>query len=162
MELNLNKEVVRGDLAFPPEMRSRERIKIESSTEIRGIEDIIESRHLGRSLARKMGFSQGSSTLIATVISELARNILLYAKQGKIALAVIRKTGRKGLMIVASDTGPGIENIQDALMSGYSSSGGLGLGLSGVRQIVDEFNIESRFGEGTKVTVVLWSEDQGL
>lgn len=156
MELNLDNEIVQADHLFPRENRFRQRIKFDTSTEVNGVEDIIESRHLGRLLAQKMGFSQGSSTLIATVISELARNIVLYARHGKIALAAVREGGRRGLMIVASDTGPGIENIQDALMSGYSSSGGLGLGLSGVRQIVDEFDIESRLGEGTKVMVVLW------
>ena len=156
MKLNLTNEDVHRDHLFSTEINTAQRIKFDTSTRIRGMEDIIESRHLGRVLARKIGFSQGGVTLIATVISELARNILLYAKKGKIVLAAIQKGSRRGLMIVASDDGPGIDNIQDALMSGYSSSGGLGLGLSGVRQIVDEFDIESHKGKGTKVTAALW------
>lgn len=156
MKLNLTKKDADSERLLLPETTTAQRVKFDTSTEIFGMEDIIESRHLGRVLAQRIGFSEGSATLVATVISELARNIVLYAHEGKIVLRAIQKGRRRGLLIVASDDGPGIENIQDALMSGYSSSGGLGLGLSGVRQIVDEFDIESRKGKGTKVTAALW------
>ena len=96
------------------------------------------------------------STLVATAISELARNIVLYAKTGEIVLSRVSTDQHVGLIITAADKGPGIANIQHALMSGYSSSGGLGLGLPGVRQMVDEFDIKSRPGEGTQVTALMW------
>lgn len=131
---------------------------IESVVNIQGIEDIIEARHQGRLLARKLGFAMGHCTLLATVISELARNIVLYAKQGEIVIAKVKNGVQEGIKVVASDNGPGIENVQHALRSGYSSSGGLGLGLSGVQQIVDEFDIESELSQGTKVSVVMWQE----
>jgi serine/threonine-protein kinase RsbT len=132
-------------------------VRIETKVSIRGVEDIVEARQKGRALAQELGFSMTQSTLVATAISELARNIVLYAnKQGEITLSRVSSDNRVGLIITATDNGPGIANIQHALMSGYSSSGGLGLGLPGVRQMVDEFDIRSRVGEGTQVTALMW------
>lgn len=124
---------------------------------IQDIEDIVQARQKGRSLAQELNFSPTQSTLVATVISELARNIILYAGNGLITLTRIKsETGRECLQIVASDNGPGIEDISRALISGYSSSGGLGLGLPGVRQLADEFHIKSVVGYGTTVTVSMF------
>lgn len=134
---------------------SRE-IRIETKVTIKGVEDIVDARQKGRALAQELGFSMTQSTLIATAISELARNIVLYAKTGEIILARVTNESHRGIIITAADKGPGIANIQHALMSGYSSSGGLGLGLPGVRQMVDEFDIKSRPGEGTQVTALMW------
>lgn len=131
-------------------------VHIEAKVTIKAVEDIVEARQKGRALAQELGFSMTQSTLVATAISELARNIVLYAKTGEIVLSRVSTEHDVGLIIHATDKGPGIANIQHALMSGYSSSGGLGLGLPGVRQMVDEFDIKSRPGEGTQVTALMW------
>lgn len=131
-------------------------VRVEARVTIKAVEDIVEARQKGRALAQELGFSMTQSTLVATAISELARNIVLYAKTGEIILSRVSTEHDVGLIISAVDKGPGIANIQHALMSGYSSSGGLGLGLPGVRQMVDEFDIKSRPGEGTQVTALMW------
>ena len=131
-------------------------IRVEAKITIKAVEDIVEARQKGRALAQELGFSMTQSTLVATAISELARNIVLYAKTGEIVLSRVSTDQHVGLIITAQDKGPGIANIQHALMSGYSSSGGLGLGLPGVRQMVDEFDIKSRPGEGTQVMALMW------
>jgi serine/threonine-protein kinase RsbT len=105
-----------------------------------------------------MGFPSGPATLIATAISELARNILLYAHRGEITLTPLRVASRRGLMVVARDRGPGIPDVDRALQDGYSTSGRLGLGLPGVRRLVDEFSLETRSGQGTTVVVKKWAD----
>jgi serine/threonine-protein kinase RsbT len=117
---------------------------------------IIEARQVGRQLALELGFSATDGTLIATAISELARNILLYAKTGEILLRVIENDGRRGIGVIARDQGPGIPDVARALQGGYSTSGGLGLGLAGTRRVMDEFELSSVVGQGTTVTVTKW------
>lgn len=124
---------------------------------IRGTEDIVAARQQGRLLAQQLDFTTTQTTLVATVISELARNILVYAGRGEIILARLGGNPRRGLQIEAADNGPGIADIERAMRSGYSSSGGLGLGLSGIRKMVDEFDISSRVGTGTHITSTMWS-----
>jgi serine/threonine-protein kinase RsbT len=119
--------------------------------------DIVIARQQGRSLAGRLGFSLTEATLVATAISELARNILLYAGRGTIALRPIDDRARRGILIVASDQGPGIADIRQVLAGGYSTSGGLGLGLCGVRGLMDDFDIVSEVGAGTTVTLRKWS-----
>jgi serine/threonine-protein kinase RsbT len=119
-------------------------------------QDIVAARQKGRSLAVALGFSSGDATLIATAISELARNIVTYAKCGEIRLTVINGSARQGIRLVAQDRGPGISDIQQALRDGFSTSGSLGLGLPGVRRLVDEFEIVSEKNQGTIVTVHKW------
>ncbi|MCC6526344.1 MAG: ATP-binding protein [Polyangiaceae bacterium] len=119
-------------------------------------EDIVRARQLGRTMAGELGFSPRDVTLIATAISELARNILQYAGEGEIEVSAIESGQEQGLAVVATDRGPGIENVQRALQRGYSTSGGLGLGLPGVRQLVDDFRIESAPGRGTTVSTQKW------
>ncbi len=128
----------------------------ESSIPVRSDADIVFARQKGRELAAALGFAATDLTLIATAISELARNIVLYAKRGRIALKGIERNGRRGIMVVARDDGPGIPNVARALQSGFSTSGGLGLGLPGVRRLTDEFDIVSAVGRGTTVTVKKW------
>lgn len=123
---------------------------------IRSDIDIVTARHQGRSLAAQIGFSLTDATLIATAISELARNIVSYAKHGEIMLRRIENTRSQGLLIVANDNGPGIGNINNVMRDGYSTSGGLGLGLPGVKRLMDEFTIESRVGAGTTISVKKW------
>jgi serine/threonine-protein kinase RsbT len=123
-------------------------------------QDIVLARQKGRLLANEAGFSAVDSTLIATAISELARNIVSYAKTGEILLTTLQESRRKGILIVASDNGPGIPDIRLALRDGFSTSGSLGLGLPGVRRLVDEFQIISSIGQGTVVKVTKWRQDQ--
>lgn len=95
-------------------------------------------------------------SLIATAISELARNILRYAKHGEIVIGHDDNSGKQGIVVVARDEGPGIRSIEQALQVGFSTSGGLGLGLPGVRRLTDEFEISSKPGRGTVVTIKKW------
>jgi serine/threonine-protein kinase RsbT len=118
--------------------------------------DLIEARQVGRQLALELGFSATDGTLIATAISELARNILLYAKTGQILLRVIENNGRRGIVVVAQDDGPRIPDVARALQGGYSTAGGLGLGLAGTRRVMDEFELSSLVGQGTTVTATKW------
>jgi serine/threonine-protein kinase RsbT len=119
--------------------------------------DVVTARQQGRAMALQTGFSASEATLIATAISELARNIVSYAHQGSVTLKPVHgPNGTTGLTIVASDSGPGIVDVNLALRDGYSSSGGLGLGLPGVRRLMDEFDIASGAGSGTTVTITKW------
>lgn len=118
--------------------------------------DILEARKCGRELAASMGFAPIDCTLIATAISELARNIVLYAGAGEIRLRREITLGGAGIAIVASDKGPGIRDLRAALQAGYSTSRGLGLGLPGVKRIMDEFDMESKHRHGTTVTIKKW------
>ena len=118
--------------------------------------DIVAARQQGRTLALKLSYSSTEATLIATAISELARNIVRYAKRGQIVLAKTTNGTNPGVVVVARDDGPGIADVSRAVAGGYSTSGGLGLGLSGVRRLMDEFEISSEPGKGTTVTVTRW------
>jgi len=121
-------------------------------------QDIVSARQRGRAMANELGFSSGDATLIATAISELARNIVAYASRGRITLNVINGMNRQGISVTASDDGPGIPDIPQALRDGFSTSGSLGLGLPGVRRLVDEFEITSQPGQGTTVVVKKWRQ----
>lgn len=125
---------------------------------IRSDHDIVLARQKGRTIAVELGFSSGDATLIATAISELARNIVSYARTGKIVLSKIQSSSRTGIQVVAWDAGPGIPDVQQALRDGFSTSGSLGLGLPGVRRLMDEFGINSKSGHGTIVMVKKWRQ----
>lgn len=127
-----------------------------SQIPIKSVSDIVKARQEGRRLAEQIGFSSTDVTLIVTAISELARNIVLYAGEGEIVLTPVHRSAKRGLTVVARDNGPGIPDVTLALQDGYSTSGGLGLGLPGVRRLMDEFQIESEVGSGTAVTVRKW------
>ena len=118
--------------------------------------DIVLARQQGRTMAGSIGFGATDATLIATAISELARNIVMYAQKGEVMMRSVETAHSKGILIVARDDGPGIPSIQDVLRDGYSTSGGLGLGLPGVKRLMDEFSIESELKQGTTVTVKKW------
>lgn len=119
--------------------------------------DIIRVRHEARNLGRELGFSISDLTLIATALSELARNILEYAREGEIILSRALRDGQRGLAILARDQGPGIPDVQRAMQDGYSTGKGLGLGLPGTKRLMDEFEIESVVGKGTSVKVLKWN-----
>jgi serine/threonine-protein kinase RsbT len=107
-------------------------------------------------MAATIGFAATDATLIATAISELARNIVTYAQRGEVVMRSVETAHSKGIVIVARDNGPGIRSIQNVLRDGFSTSGGLGLGLPGVKRLMDEFAIESELRRGTTVTVKKW------
>ncbi len=130
--------------------------RIEVCVPVASENDLVAARREGRVLAERLGFSPSEATLVATAISELARNIVSYARGGEILFSLANCDGRHGVTIVARDQGPGIADIRLALQDGYSTSRGLGLGLPGVRRIMDEFNIVSELGCGTTVTVTKW------
>jgi len=119
--------------------------------------DIVAARTRGRAMALQLGLRPTAATLVATAISELARNILMYARQGEIRIALIEHGERRGLVIVAHDEGPGIADVERAMEDGFSTSGRLGLGLPGVRRLMDEFEIRSAIGDGTTVRVKKWN-----
>ncbi|MBH0231559.1 anti-sigma regulatory factor [Halobacillus yeomjeoni] len=118
--------------------------------------DIVGARQLGRDIARKIGFGTVDQARIATAISELARNIYLYAGTGKICFETIEEMEQKGIMILALDNGPGIKELSLVMEDGYSTSGGLGAGLPGVKRLMDEFDIHSEEGKGTEIKVIKW------
>ena len=120
--------------------------------------DIVAARSQGRTLAGELGFASGDITLIATAISELARNILSYAAEGEIHIRAINASNHQGILIVASDKGPGIPDLRQALRDGFSTSGSLGMGLPGVRRLMDEFEIASEPQHGTTVKVKKWKQ----
>ena len=118
--------------------------------------DVVTARQRGRALAMQLGFTSTELTFIATAISELARNIYLYAGEGEIVLSETREAGRRGIMIVARDSGPGIPDPERAMQDAYSTGDGLGIGLPCARRLMDEFEIQSEVGRGTTVTVKKW------
>ena len=105
----------------------------------------------------QLGFSTSDQALVATAISELARNILEYAGYGEIIFELAQQGGRRGIVVIARDQGPGIPDIEKAMQDGYSTTKSLGLGLPGSRRLMDDFEIVSQVGEGTTVTVKKWA-----
>jgi anti-sigma regulatory factor (Ser/Thr protein kinase) len=122
---------------------------------IRSDVDIVEARVVTRALATRVGFSSTDQVLIATAVSEIARNIVEYALTGEILVASM-DSGRKGVEIVAKDDGPGIADTTKALEEGFSTARGLGMGLPGARRLMDEFVITSKVGQGTVVRMRKW------
>jgi len=118
--------------------------------------DIVSARQCGRDLAKQLGFKTVDQARIATAISELARNIYLYTNQGEISFDIVENAGKQGIRINAVDTGPGIEDMNKVMEDGYSTSGGLGAGLSGTKRLMDEFDVQSEVGQGTKVKIIKW------
>jgi len=128
----------------------------EMLTDIHSAVDIVTARQRGRALALELGFTGGDVTLITAAISEVARNIVDHAKQGQIVMHRIQAKGDPGIQIVATDAGPGIRDIGQAMQYGYSPRKGLGVGLPGAKWLMDEFDIVSRVGKGTTVTMKKW------
>lgn len=118
--------------------------------------DIVEARMAARALASEAGFRGAELVMIATAVSEVARNIIEYARPGEVAISIIDNGHRRGLEVIARDHGPGIADLARALEDGYTSARGLGLGLPGSRRLMDEFHVESAAGRGTTVTMKKW------
>lgn len=120
--------------------------------------DVVTARQRARELAAELDLSSTDQTLLATAISEVARNITTYASRGEVTVAIVQDTrGRRGIRVVARDEGPGIADVERAMQDGYTTGGGLGLGLPGARRLVDEFALDSAPGHGTTVTLVKWA-----
>jgi serine/threonine-protein kinase RsbT len=119
-------------------------------------EDMLPARSHARALALELGFSRTYATLIATAISEVARNIVVHVGKGEITMKPVQENDRNGLVVVAEDAGPGIADLTAALEQGFASRGGLGLGLPGARRLMDEFEIQSDRGRGTTIRMTKW------
>jgi len=118
--------------------------------------DVISVRQVVRARAIELGFSIVDQTKIVTAASELARNTLDYGGGGTLHIETLQQDIRKGLKLTFEDQGPGIADIERAMQDGYTTGRGLGLGLSGSRRLVNEFDIQSHIGEGTRVTIIRW------
>jgi len=125
--------------------------------EIASSEDVVRVRQVVREVAVSLGFSLVDQTKIVTAASELARNTHDYGGGGRFRLDVLTNGDRHGLRLVFDDDGPGIPDVERALQDGYTTGGGLGMGLGGARRLVNEFEIDSRPGEGTRVTAIRWT-----
>jgi serine/threonine-protein kinase RsbT len=123
---------------------------------IRGSEDVVQARQLARAWAVEAGFSLVDQTKIVTAASELARNTVVHGGGGTMHLEALSSGTRRGLRLVFEDKGPGIEDIDKAMQDGFTTGGGLGLGLSGAKRLSSEFEIWSRVGEGTRVAITRW------
>ncbi len=120
--------------------------------------DIVRARQRGRLLTKKIGFRSSEATIVSLVISELARNILGYAREGELILTEINRGELRGIAVMVRDNGPGIADVSLAMQDGFSSSGGLGFGLPAVKRLVDEFEIRSQDGQGTVVIAKKWRQ----
>ncbi|MBA3471460.1 MAG: anti-sigma regulatory factor [Herpetosiphonaceae bacterium] len=118
--------------------------------------DIVAARMAARDMAKAMGFGAIDQARIATAISELARNIYLYAGEGTVTVSEVQQGIRKGLEVICDDQGPGIEDISLVMTDGYTTSKGMGMGMPGARRLMDDFEIISIVGEGTKITCRKW------
>lgn len=131
-------------------MRERSSVKIYTEW------DIVAARQLGRNEAKNSGFGTVDQARITTAISELARNIYLYAGIGEIEIERISENGLSGITIIASDNGPGIPDMRKVMEDGFSTSGGLGAGMPGVNRLMDEFKVDTEPGVGTTITATKW------
>jgi serine/threonine-protein kinase RsbT len=132
------------------------RVRKDESRPLRAEDDVVRARQAVRGWAVEMGFSLVDQTKLVTAASELARNTVVYGGGGTLRMEALEDGMRNGLRLVFADEGPGIPDVETALRDGYTTGNGLGLGLGGARRLVNEFAIESRVGEGTRITVVKW------
>lgn len=123
---------------------------------IRSEANVVEVRQIVRKMAADLGFSLVNQTKVVTAASELARNVLIHGNGGTVRLEIIHDGGRRGLRLTFEDEGPGIADVELAMRDGYTTGSGLGLGLGGSKRLVNEFEIVSRLGEGTRVTIIKW------
>lgn len=131
-------------------------MEAEVRVRIQSFADIVVARQQGRAFAAQLGFSNSHLTIIATAISESARNIVEHAKEGEVILTHVNNGSNRGIEVMVVDHGPGIADVSTVLQDGYSPGNGRGLGLQGSRRLMDEFAIESELGKGTVVTMKKW------
>jgi anti-sigma regulatory factor (Ser/Thr protein kinase) len=137
-------------------MESEVRVPIEADA------DLVTARAEARAIAERLGFPRPDPTLLATAISEVGRNIVVHAGQGEIVLRPLDEPDRYGILVIATDDGPGIRDLDAALRDDFSGRGGLGLGLPGARRLMDEFEIASDADSGTTVTMRKWRQRDEL
>ena len=130
----------------------------ESTVSICHESDVLAARKVARAIAIRLRFSETDLVLIATAISEIARNILTYAQRGDMTFGEAVEPSRRGIVVTAKDKGPGIADLAQAMEDGYSTGKGLGLGLPGARRLMDEFSIESVVGAGTIIVMKKWTK----
>lgn len=131
-------------------------VRSSETLELRASEDIVPLRHAVRRWAVELGFSLVDQTKMVTAASELGRNAVLHGGGGRALLEALHEGGRRGLRLTVTDQGPGIPDIERAMRDGYTTGSGLGLGLGGAKRLVNEFEIESTPGKGTRVTITRW------
>ena len=131
-------------------------LNAETAMPIRSDVDVLRARQSGKEMAATLRFTSSERTIIATAISEIARNTVLYAKGGHIVLKLIQHGQRRGIQVVAQDQGPGIADLGLVMQDGYTTSQGLGIGLPGAKRLMDEFDIVSELGKGTVITMKKW------
>jgi serine/threonine-protein kinase RsbT len=147
---SFDSSIVGSGAAMVADRESEVHVRIQSSA------DIVAARHQARALAMRAGFSHSTLTIIATVVSEVARNIVEYAKEGEVIITLINDANNRGVEIVAADQGPGLADVSTVMQDGYSTDTGLGIGLRGSGRLMDEFEIASVMGKGTTVTMKKW------
>jgi serine/threonine-protein kinase RsbT len=147
-----------GRLSVPLLARGHQRqdtVQIPVSTD----SDVVAARRAARELAARLTFSGTDLTILATAVSEVARNIVKFTDGGEVVVELVEDGGRKGVQVVARDAGPGIPDIDAAMADGYSTYGGLGIGLPGARRLMDEFAVVSQTGRGTTITMTMWCKE---
>ncbi|WP_096186809.1 anti-sigma regulatory factor [Evansella halocellulosilytica] len=131
-------------------------MQVQTHVDIHSEWGIVAARQAGRKLAREVGFGSVDQARITTAISELARNIYLYANKGQVYIEEVTSSGKRGIKIIAHDQGPGIKDVRRVMEDGFTTSGGLGAGLPGVKRLMDEFKIDSEPNSGTTITAIKW------
>ena len=124
--------------------------------------DLVKARQVVRAIAKDLNFNIVNQTKLITAVSELTRNVLIYSGKGKIVIELLETDINKGLRITVTDDGPGIPDIDLAITDGYSTSKGLGKGLSGTKRLMDDFSIQSVVGKGTEVVIIKWLDPSKL
>lgn len=130
--------------------------RVNKTFSIQSDKDIVIVREYARELADYIGFLTNDRTLVATAVSEICRNIIEYAQKGEVTIERVTRNPRIGITITIQDSGPGIADVEQAMQDGYSTGRGMGVGLPGTRRIMDEFDIQSELGKGTKVVMSKW------
>jgi serine/threonine-protein kinase RsbT len=143
-------------LSEPLLRRQKREPSAETRIPIRGDADIVTARQRGRDIAAQLPFTHGELTMIATAISEVSRNIVRFSRRGEVVVSVVQEGKAQGVRVVARDAGPGIGDVELALTEGYSTYGGMGLGLPGSRRLMDDFEVTSEVGRGTTVVMTKW------
>lgn len=131
-------------------------LAFETSVAVSSEGDVVLARQTGRTLATRLGFAGSDPMFVATAISEIARNIIVHGSRGEIVLRTVERDGRIGVEVIATDVGPGIADIPRAMQEGFSTIKSLGLGLPGARRLMDEFEITSTVGRGTRIVMKKW------
>lgn len=143
-------------------MTERRELKNGVRMAIRDESDLVVARRRVRELGLQQGLPEASIAALATAVTEIARNIIVHAGSGEMSFAAAGDARRRGVVVVARDRGPGISDVAQAMQDGYSTRGGLGLGLAGAQRLIDEFELESVVGFGVTITLRQWGETERL